>query len=146
MPAPSHYDLLGLPLGASADDLRQAFRSLSKRYHPDTTTLPLAQAEAAFQQLQRAYGVLSDPELRRLYDAQLLAQMASGANAAPNAAPSPAQVSRFLSPRRPLSGGEWLALLLLGLAAGFSLLLGVAAAWLRGAELVQWPSWWLDAR
>jgi len=142
MPAPSHYDLLGLPPGASADDLRQAFRQLSKRYHPDTTALPLPQAEAAFQQLQRAYGVLSDPEQRRLYDAQLLASRATdlAAPLAARAAASP------VSPRRPLSGGEWLALLLLVLAAGFSLLLGVGMAWLRGAELIQWPSWWLDAR
>jgi hypothetical protein len=44
--------------------------------------------------------------------------------------------------RRALSGGEWLALLLLGLAVLFSLVLGVGLALARGADLVTWPSWW----
>jgi hypothetical protein len=35
-----------------------------------------------------------------------------------------------------------LALLLLGFALLLSLVLGVGVAWMRGAELVQWPSWW----
>ena len=44
MSAPSYYTLLGLAADASAEDLRQAFRRLSKRYHPDTTDLPASQA------------------------------------------------------------------------------------------------------
>ncbi|MBM5808420.1 MAG: J domain-containing protein [Cyanobacteria bacterium M_surface_7_m2_040] len=136
MSAPSHYQLLGLPVNASAEALRQAFRQLSKRYHPDTTTLPLPQAESAFKDLQRAYSVLSDPELRRRYDAELVAQPAE----------NPRQPVVLPSERRPLSGGEWLALLLLVVAALFSLLLGVGMAWLRGVDLMQWPSWWLEAR
>ncbi len=139
MPAPSHYDRLGLPASASAEDLRQAFRLLSKRYHPDTTSLPLVEAEAAFQALQRAYGVLSDPEQRRRYDALLLAEQQ----------PAPQQQQRVVlrepELRRPLSGGEWLALLLLALAAVFALVLGVGLAWLRGVDLIQWPSWWLES-
>ena len=143
MPAPSHYQLLGLPLTASAEDLRQAFRLLSKRYHPDTTALPRSEAEAAFQQLQQAYGVLSDPVQRRRYDLQLeaLARLQASA-AAPQAPSTPAVPAQ----RRPLSGGEWLALLLLAVAAAFSLVLGVGLAWLRGVDLIQWPSWWLEAR
>jgi len=46
------------------------------------------------------------------------------------------------SVRRTLSGGEWFALLLLGVALVFCLVLGVGLAWLRGAELVREPSWW----
>jgi hypothetical protein len=46
--------------------------------------------------------------------------------------------------RRDLSGGEWLALLLLGFALVVSLVLGVGVAWMRGVELVQWPSWWSE--
>ncbi|KMM17295.1 molecular chaperone DnaJ, partial [Synechococcus sp. GFB01] len=44
--------------------------------------------------------------------------------------------------RRALSGGEWLALLLLAMALVLSLALGVGLAWMRGAELMAWPSWW----
>jgi curved DNA-binding protein CbpA len=145
MPEPSHYELLDVARGASADELRQAFRRLSKRYHPDTTTMQQPQAAAAFQQLQRAYGVLSDPEQRRRYDAELLLQLARPVPQ-PSSVAEPQQSAMPASVRRPLSGGEWLALVLLVLAAGFSLVLGVGMAWLRGADLVQWPSWWLEAR
>ena len=48
------------------------------------------------------------------------------------------------SVRRTLSGGEWFALLLLGMALVFCLVLGVGLAWLRGTELVREPSWWPD--
>lgn len=133
MSAPSLYDRMGLPASASAEDLRQAFRSLSKRYHPDTSVLPIEQAAIAFQALQQAYAVLSDPEQRRRYDAQLLVVQQR---------PLPRQPEL----RRPLSGGEWLALLLLALAAAFALVLGVGLAWMRGADLIHWPSWWLEAQ
>ena len=141
-PTPSHYALLQVPETASRQELRQAFRALSKRYHPDTTALPAGQAAAAFQQLQQAYAVLSDPVLRQRYDAQLHPAPPPQAPAAPPpplAAPQPASV------RRDLSGGEWLALLLLGFALVVSLVVGVGVAWMRGAELVQWPSWWSEA-
>jgi curved DNA-binding protein CbpA len=152
--APSHYQLLQLPMGASAQDLRRAFRSLSKHYHPDTTSLPAAEAEQAFQRLQQAYAVLSDPEARRRYDAQLrLAALAAAAAASSRAAASapsarPAAPPTAMAPdpvRRALSGGEWLALLLLALALVFSLVLGVGLAWARGAALAEWPSWWPPA-
>ncbi len=147
----SHYQLLQLPMGASEQELRRAFRSLSKQYHPDTTSLPPAEAEQAFQRLQQAYAVLSDPEARRRYDAQLrLAALAAAAAASSRAVassrpPAPPAAVAPDSVRRALSGGEWLALLLLGLALLFSLVLGVGLAWARGAALSQWPSWWPPA-
>lgn len=137
--SPSYYALLELAPGASEQELRQAFRQLSKRFHPDTTSLPAAEAEQAFQRLREAYAVLSDPEQRRRYDARLMAP-------APVSVPvSVAAVPRPVGVRRALSGGEWLALLLLAVALLLSLVLGVGLAWMRGAELVQWPSWWPPA-
>ena len=56
-----------------------------------------------------------------------------------------AAAPRRVSVRRDLSGGEWLALLLLGFALLVSLVLGVGVAWMRGVELVQLPSWWAGA-
>jgi curved DNA-binding protein CbpA len=144
----SYYELLELPPSASPQELRQAFRSLSKRFHPDTTALPQPEAEQAFQMLQQAYAVLSDPDARRRYDAELrLASLAAAARAAsrPSAVVSPGPAASTPAPtsvRRALSGGEWLALLLLGLAVLFSLVLGVGLALARGADLVTWPSWW----
>jgi curved DNA-binding protein CbpA len=140
----SHYTLLQVPEQASADELRQAFRRLSKRFHPDTTSLPASEAEQAFQRLRQAYAVLSDPDTRRRYDVELrLARVAASAAAAtpasrPVQAPPAPSVT---SVRRALSGGEWLALLLLALALVFSLVLGVGLALARGAAFSTWPSW-----
>lgn len=136
---PSHYELLQVPETASLQELRQAFRGLSKLYHPDTTALPAGEAATAFQRLQQAYAVLSDPVLRQRYDAQL---HPAPAPSPPSPSLPPMAFSRPTSVRRDLSGGEWLALLLLGFALMLSLVLGVGVAWMRGAELVQWPSWW----
>ena len=143
----SHYQLLEVPVTATEVDLRRAIRQLSKRYHPDTTTLPPAQAAEAFRRLQQAYAVLSDPLRRRAYDQRLAAgsEAAAGARApAAPAAPAAAPPRRREPDRRALSGGEGFALLLLALALVFSLGLGVGLAWSRGAELVRWPSWWVQ--
>ena len=139
-PVPSHYDLLEVAATASALELRQAFRRLSKRYHPDTTTLPAAQAEEAFRRLQQAYGVLIDPTERRQYDALLRRPVAVPRPAVP--AGPPPDGARPVGVRRALSGGEWFALLLLGLALVLSLVLGIGVAWARGTALVRSPSWW----
>ncbi|MDM7952586.1 MAG: J domain-containing protein [Cyanobium sp. CZS 25K] len=137
---PTHYQVLQLQPTATDQELRQAFRGLSKRYHPDTTALPAAEAEAAFRQLRQAYAVLSDPAARRLYDAGL----AQPAVPMPGRRPPPVAVARPVPVRRALSGGEWFALLLLAVALVLSLVLGLGVAWARGAELMAWPSWWSD--
>jgi curved DNA-binding protein CbpA len=132
--AANHYELLNIPPEATTQELRQAFRSLSKRYHPDTTELPEEEAREAFRRVQLAYLILSDPERRRSYDATLRAvQPAKRLNVTPSVKPVPV--------RRALSGGEWFALLLLALAVAFSLVLGVGLAWSRGAEFLKPPSW-----
>ena len=130
----SYYALLEVEPEATTEELRQAFRTLSKRYHPDTTSLPPAEAAAAFQQLQQGYGVLSDPLSRQRYDAELLAlrQMLVAQSPLWPSAPLPSARPVQGGSRRPLSGGEWLALLLLGLTLLLSLGLGLGLAWLRG--------------
>ena len=141
----TYYELLQTPPNASLQQLRQAFRQLSKCYHPDTTTLPAPVAERAFEQLQRAYAVLSDPQARQLYDERL--RLSRLPAAAPASAVPPAAVPSRNVPvslRRALSGGEWFALVLLGVALVLSLVLGLGVAWARGVEMVRWPSWWTD--
>jgi len=137
---PTHYQVLQLQPTATDQELRQAFRGLSKRYHPDTTALPASEAEVAFRQLRLSYAVLSDPAARRLYDASLQ----QAALPPPLQPPRSVAVVRPVSVRRALSGGEWFALLLLALALVLSLVLGLGVAWARGAELMAWPSWWAD--
>jgi len=139
-PGPTHYDLLEVESTASVSELRQAFRQLSKRYHPDTTSLPQAQAQESFRQLQQAYAVLSDPISRNRYDSQLLQPPGLPAQPPPRTSPP-----RPVGVRRALSGGEWFALLLLGVALALSLVLGLGVAWARGAALVRTPSWWPEA-
>ena len=147
-PGLNHYDRLGLTPSASPEDLRQAFRSLSKRYHPDTTTLPAVTAAACFQAVQQAYAVLADPERRRRYDADLQAARSQGRltlSSSPSTTPPPSVAGpppMATSLRRALSGGEWLALLLLAIAMVLSLVLGLGLAWARGVALFRAPSWW----
>jgi molecular chaperone DnaJ len=61
--APSYYDVLGVAKTASADDIKKAFRRLSRKHHPDT-----GGTEEKFKELNEAYQVLSDPEKRSQYD------------------------------------------------------------------------------
>jgi len=151
------YQLLEVPASASPDELRRAFRRLSKLVHPDTTALPAAQAQEAFLKLSQAYALLSDPLRRRVYDAQrgleagaggptgTRGASAAGPGGPRGAAPGMASVrigTRPLPVRRALSGGEWFALVLLAIALVLSLVLGLGVAWARGTELVRQPSWW----
>ena len=61
------YDALGVAKGASADDIKKAYRKLARQYHPDRNPDDKA-AEERFKEIQAAYDVLSDPEKRKRYD------------------------------------------------------------------------------
>ena len=141
---PSHYERLGVEPGVDAETLRKAFRRRSKALHPDTTTLPATEAARQFQLLRQAYDQLLDPQRRAAYDASLQQQRQQASAVAAPGGHTPTPVSDGwgrVGERRPLSGGEWWALLLLLLALGFGLLLGIGGAWARGLELQVQPSW-----
>ena len=66
MPARDYYEILGVGRGATEEDIKQAYRKLALRYHPDRNPGD-SHAEERFKELSEAYGVLMDPEKRRNY-------------------------------------------------------------------------------
>ena len=62
-----YYEVLGVGKGASADDIKRAYRRMAMKYHPDKNPND-KEAETKFKECAEAYEVLSDPEKRRRYD------------------------------------------------------------------------------
>jgi len=89
-----YYACLGVQPSAPAAVIRAAYRALAQEYHPDRNKV--TDATRRFQELQRAYDVLSDPVKRASYDASATPQArqtppsgagASGASAQPDCSP-----------------------------------------------------------
>ena len=70
--AKNYYDILGVSKNASQDEIKKAFRNLSKQYHPDrkarASEEEKKEAEAKFKEINEAYSVLSDSEKKNMYD------------------------------------------------------------------------------
>lgn len=62
-----YYAVLGVEKGASDADIKKAYRTLAKKYHPDMNP-GNKEAEQKFKEVNEAYAVLSDPEKRQKYD------------------------------------------------------------------------------
>ena len=61
-----YYEVLGLARTADQSQIKQAYRKLALKYHPDKNKDP--GAEEKFKQIGEAYDVLSDQKKRRIYD------------------------------------------------------------------------------
>jgi curved DNA-binding protein len=93
-----YYRVLGVPPKATDEEIKKAFRTLARKYHPDVAK-DKRTAEEKFKELNEAHEVLSDPESRKKYD-QLGANWKTGAESRP---PPGRAGGRSAGPR---AGGE----------------------------------------
>ena len=61
-----YYEVLGVDRNASEEELRKAYRTLARKYHPDVNKAD--DAEAKFKEVKEAYEVLNDPQQKVRYD------------------------------------------------------------------------------
>jgi Ca-activated chloride channel family protein len=61
-----YYTILGIEASADSEQVKTAYRTMARRYHPDANPSP--EASAQFQEVQEAYDVLSEPGQKRAYD------------------------------------------------------------------------------
>ena len=59
-----YYEILGVSKSASDSEIKKAFRSLARKYHPDKNPDD-EEAEALFKEVQEAYAILSNKDQRR---------------------------------------------------------------------------------
>ena len=60
----NYYEILGVSKDANSDDIKKAYRNLSKKYHPDVNP----EGEQKFKEIAEAYSILSDDQKRKQYD------------------------------------------------------------------------------
>lgn len=61
------YEILGVPRGASQEEIKKTYRKLARQYHPDFNP-GSEEAEQKFKEISKAYDCIGDKEKRRLYD------------------------------------------------------------------------------
>lgn len=142
----NHYARLRVKPTASPQEIRRAYRDLSKLYHPDTTQLPSELATEKFQVLNDAYATLSNPEKRLAYDYSIgisrvaVMQAPSYLNRPASERKQYERSHAYLDPTdRPLSPGEIFALFILGITFVGCLVLVVAIGWSKG-DLVRYSA------
>lgn len=105
--AANYYDLLGVGHQASADEVKNAYHSLARRYHPDRFHQADAQLrnqiESAFARVAQAYEVLGDQSSRSTYDAHLAAPASQSASKGATRERSPASAKEPTASRGELS-------------------------------------------
>jgi len=93
-----YYQTLGVTRTVTADEIKKVYRRLARKYHPDVSKEP--NAEAKFKEVQEAYEVLKDPEKRAAYD-----QLGNEAKSGQDFRPPPDWASGFEFRGRPQQHG-----------------------------------------
>ncbi|XP_022552925.2 chaperone protein dnaJ 11, chloroplastic-like, partial [Brassica napus] len=68
----SLYEILEVPLGATSQDIKSAYRRLARICHPDVAGTDRTTSADEFMKIHAAYCTLSDPEKRSVYDRRML--------------------------------------------------------------------------
>ncbi len=76
---PDYYETLGVSRDADKEEIKRAYRRLARKYHPDVNKEQ--GAEERFKEINRAYEILSEPEMKARYDRFGEAGVSSGAGA-----------------------------------------------------------------
>ena len=84
-----YYQVMGLARDATQDEIKRVYRKLARKYHPDVSKEP--NAEARFKEVGEAYEVLKDAEKRTAYD-QLGANMKAAPSYRSGNLPPPATI------------------------------------------------------
>lgn len=101
LPSVCLYQILGAERNASADDIKNLYRKLALRWHPDKIQQSGASADecqeatARFQAISHAYDVLSDPQERAWYDSHRSAILASSSRASGSSTPYDYDIDLF---------------------------------------------------
>ncbi|MEO0473652.1 MAG: DnaJ domain-containing protein [Bacteroidota bacterium] len=99
-----YYAILEVSRSAHPEELKQAYRKLARKFHPDTSSLP--NATSRFQEINEAWQVLQDRRLRGLYNIRYDRYMLTGnPSAIPAFRPRP-QAPQKHPPRKPVSKKE----------------------------------------
>jgi predicted kinase len=69
------YDMLGVPMHATGEEIKQAYRKAAMKWHPDRNSGAEEVARATFQEIKDAYAILSDAAQRKVYDTVYTEQM-----------------------------------------------------------------------
>jgi curved DNA-binding protein len=94
-----YYQALGVARDAPVEEIKKAYRKLARKYHPDVSKEP--DADARMKEVNEAYAVLSDPEKRAAYD-----QLGSGYQPGQEFRPPPNWDTGFEFSGRGFSGAE----------------------------------------
>ncbi len=104
----NHYETLGISSGASQEQVKQAYRKLAKKFHPDAQASAQTQQKShdKIAQVNAAYEVLGDIGERRQYDAARQQSVEAAANSRANRAASAASAAQGAYRKRRASAGS----------------------------------------
>ncbi len=142
----NYYQVLDVPLGASPEEITRAYRGLMRLTHPDNFVDPdqRAKAEERTKLINAAYTVLSKPDIRREYDAQMRTTIVSdtlmqrytgnapGRTTPARASPRPPS-ARTVRAQRKANNSAMLQILIVTAAFAVALIILIASVYLAWA-------------